>query len=181
MICAAPSLFLRPDAPSVPRRAASAHRTTALVRGLTDPRIAAWQLAKLAALLLEPGNPTLLRVDLDGGHGVGATRSQVTSMWVRSMRSSSEPTCLFLRPRRCIELASTLYSTTKYLRCLLFNMRLSLFFQVNMRFSENSKPLNLTTLAVQVYFCVATKDRRCWRHPFGDRLANGKARKGVRI
>jgi hypothetical protein len=32
--------------------------------------------------LPELGNPTLLRVDDDGGHGVGATRSQFTSMWV---------------------------------------------------------------------------------------------------
>jgi prolyl oligopeptidase len=50
--------------------------------GLNDPRIAAWQPAKLAARLLEFGNPTLLRVEVDGGHGVGATRSQLTSMWV---------------------------------------------------------------------------------------------------
>lgn len=49
--------------------------------GLNDPRIAAWQPAKLAARLLALGNPTLLRVDVDGGHGVGATRSQITSMY----------------------------------------------------------------------------------------------------
>jgi hypothetical protein len=50
--------------------------------GLNDPRIAAWQRAKLAARLLALGNPTLLRVNVDGGHGVGATRSQITSMYV---------------------------------------------------------------------------------------------------
>lgn len=50
--------------------------------GLNDARIAAWQPAKLAARLLAFGNPTLLRVEVDGGHGVGATRSQITSMYV---------------------------------------------------------------------------------------------------
>jgi prolyl oligopeptidase len=50
--------------------------------GLNDPRIAPWQPAKLAARLLALGNPTFLRVEVDGGHGVGAARSQTTSMFV---------------------------------------------------------------------------------------------------
>ena len=41
-----------------------------------DARIAPWQPAKLAAKLLDYGNPTLLRVDLDNGHGVGETKQQ---------------------------------------------------------------------------------------------------------
>ena len=49
--------------------------------GLNDARIAAWQPAKLAARLLALGNPTLLRVEVDGGH-VGATLSQIPSMGV---------------------------------------------------------------------------------------------------
>lgn len=34
------------------------------------------------ARLLALGNPTLLRVEVDGGHGVEATRAQRTSMYV---------------------------------------------------------------------------------------------------
>jgi prolyl oligopeptidase len=50
--------------------------------GLNDPRIAAWQPAKLAARLLGAG-PTsvLLRVDLDNGHGVGSTRMQTDQLF----------------------------------------------------------------------------------------------------
>ena len=44
--------------------------------GINDPRVAAWQPAKLAARLLATHNPALLRVDLDNGHGVGATKAQ---------------------------------------------------------------------------------------------------------
>jgi prolyl oligopeptidase len=47
-----------------------------ITMGMNDPRIAPWQPAKLAAKLLAYGNPALLRVDLDGGHGVGATKQQ---------------------------------------------------------------------------------------------------------
>jgi len=47
-----------------------------ITMGMNDPRVAPWQPAKLAAKLLAYGNPTLLRVDLDGGHGVGATKQQ---------------------------------------------------------------------------------------------------------
>jgi prolyl oligopeptidase len=50
--------------------------------GLNDARVAAWQPAKLAARLLALGNPTLLRVEVDNGHGVDETRSQTTSMYV---------------------------------------------------------------------------------------------------
>jgi prolyl oligopeptidase len=44
--------------------------------GLNDPRIAPWQPAKLAARLLAAHDPVLLRVDLDNGHGIGATKAQ---------------------------------------------------------------------------------------------------------
>ena len=49
--------------------------------GLNDPRVAAWQPAKLAARLQALGNSVLLRVDLDNGHGVGATRLQYESLY----------------------------------------------------------------------------------------------------
>jgi len=51
-----------------------------LTTGMTDPRVPPWQVAKMAARLQKAtssGNPILLRVDFDAGHGVGSTRSQV--------------------------------------------------------------------------------------------------------
>jgi prolyl oligopeptidase len=47
-----------------------------ITMGMNDARIAPWQPAKLAAKLIAYGNPTLLRVDLDNGHGVGETKQQ---------------------------------------------------------------------------------------------------------
>ncbi|HEY1605861.1 MAG TPA: prolyl oligopeptidase family serine peptidase [Allosphingosinicella sp.] len=47
-----------------------------ITMGINDPRVAPWQPAKLAARLLATRNPVLLRVDLDNGHGIGATRAQ---------------------------------------------------------------------------------------------------------
>jgi prolyl oligopeptidase len=51
-----------------------------LMTGLTDPRVAPWQVAKMTARLQEAsasGNPVLLRVELEAGHGFGSTRTQV--------------------------------------------------------------------------------------------------------
>jgi prolyl oligopeptidase len=51
-----------------------------LTTGMTDPRVPPWQVAKMAARLQKAtssGNPILLRVDYDAGHGIGSTRSQV--------------------------------------------------------------------------------------------------------
>jgi prolyl oligopeptidase len=51
-----------------------------LTTGMTDPRVPPWQVAKMAARLqraTSSGNPVLLRVTFDAGHGVGSTRSQV--------------------------------------------------------------------------------------------------------
>ena len=50
-----------------------------LTCGRNDPRVDAWQPAKLAARLQAAstsGRPVLLRVEADGGHGFGATRQQ---------------------------------------------------------------------------------------------------------
>jgi prolyl oligopeptidase len=47
--------------------------------GMNDPRVAVWQPAKLAARLQacsNSGNPVLLRLEADGGHGNGSTRAQ---------------------------------------------------------------------------------------------------------
>jgi prolyl oligopeptidase len=48
--------------------------------GLQDPRVEPWQVAKMTARLQKATashNPILLRVNLDAGHGLGSTRSQV--------------------------------------------------------------------------------------------------------
>jgi prolyl oligopeptidase len=47
--------------------------------GLTDPRVSPWEPGKMAARLQSAtasGNPVILRVEAEGGHGVGSTRSQ---------------------------------------------------------------------------------------------------------
>ena len=49
-----------------------------ITTGLNDPRVIPWQPAKFAARLLAAGgpNPVLLRIDADGGHGIGSTKAQ---------------------------------------------------------------------------------------------------------
>lgn len=50
-----------------------------LTTGLTDPRVAPFHPAKMAARLqaaTSSGKPILLRVDFDAGHGIGSTRAQ---------------------------------------------------------------------------------------------------------
>jgi prolyl oligopeptidase len=47
--------------------------------GLNDPRVSPWEPGKMAARLQAAtgsGNPVLLRVETEGGHGVGSTRGQ---------------------------------------------------------------------------------------------------------
>jgi prolyl oligopeptidase len=50
-----------------------------LTTGLNDPRVVAWQATKTAARLMaatSSDKPVLLRAEFQGGHGMGATRSQ---------------------------------------------------------------------------------------------------------
>ncbi len=49
-----------------------------LATGLHDPRVPMWMSAKFAARLqaANPARPTLLRIELDAGHGVGSTQTQ---------------------------------------------------------------------------------------------------------
>jgi prolyl oligopeptidase len=49
-----------------------------LTTGLNDPRVDPWQPAKMAARLqaADGGAPALLRVESQGGHGIGSTKSQ---------------------------------------------------------------------------------------------------------
>ena len=58
----------------------TAYPAVMLITGYNDPRVASWQLAKLAArlsLATTSGRPILLRVDYDAGHGfLAASRAQ---------------------------------------------------------------------------------------------------------
>jgi prolyl oligopeptidase len=51
--------------------------------GLNDPRVSPWEPTKLAAALQASGtaHPILLRVDADGGHGFGSTKSQNDALY----------------------------------------------------------------------------------------------------
>jgi prolyl oligopeptidase len=56
-----------------------AYPAVLLTTGVTDPRVAPFHVAKMAARLqaaTSSGKPILLRVDFDAGHGVGSTRTQ---------------------------------------------------------------------------------------------------------
>lgn len=53
------------------------------ITGATDPRVAPWHMAKFAARMQAAstsGNPVLLRVDFDAGHGIGSTRAQADAL-----------------------------------------------------------------------------------------------------
>ncbi|MBL8510534.1 MAG: S9 family peptidase, partial [Betaproteobacteria bacterium] len=56
-----------------------AYPAVMLVHGINDPRVDVWHSAKVAARLQaasNSGKPTLLRLDLQAGHGVGSTATQ---------------------------------------------------------------------------------------------------------
>jgi prolyl oligopeptidase len=51
--------------------------------GANDPRVASWQMLKMAARLqaaTSSARPVLLRVDYDAGHGFGSSISQSASL-----------------------------------------------------------------------------------------------------
>jgi prolyl oligopeptidase len=57
----------------------TAYPAVILTTGANDPRVSPWQPGKFAARLQaasSSGRPVLLRVDFEGGHGVGATDAQ---------------------------------------------------------------------------------------------------------
>ena len=50
-----------------------------LMHGINDPRVPAWESMKMAARLQaasSSGKPVLLRLEFDGGHGIGSTKTQ---------------------------------------------------------------------------------------------------------
>ncbi|MGD0491808.1 MAG: prolyl oligopeptidase family serine peptidase [Steroidobacteraceae bacterium] len=57
----------------------TAYPAVLLTMGVTDPRVAPFHVAKMAARLQAAstsGKPILMRVDFDAGHGIGSTRAQ---------------------------------------------------------------------------------------------------------
>ncbi|MDB5856476.1 MAG: prolyl oligopeptidase family protein [Ramlibacter sp.] len=64
-------------------RDGTAYPAVMLVHGLNDPRVDAWNSAKMAARLQAAstsGRPVLLRVDAQDGHGIGRTAAQARSV-----------------------------------------------------------------------------------------------------
>jgi prolyl oligopeptidase len=66
--------------------------------GANDPRVAPWQMAKMAARVQAASSnkrPVLLRVDYDSGHGVGSTtaqfESQLADLWSFSLWQMGDP------------------------------------------------------------------------------------------
>ncbi len=60
-------------------RNGTAYPAVMLVHGANDPRVAVWESSKTAARLqaaTSSGNPVLLRLDMQAGHGVGSTLTQ---------------------------------------------------------------------------------------------------------
>jgi prolyl oligopeptidase len=56
-----------------------AYPAVLLTTGINDPRVDAWEAAKMAARLqaaTSSGKPVLLRIDYDAGHGIGSTKRQ---------------------------------------------------------------------------------------------------------
>ena len=52
---------------------------TLLMHGINDPRVPAWESMKMAARLQAAstsGKPVLLRLEFEGGHGIGSTKTQ---------------------------------------------------------------------------------------------------------
>jgi prolyl oligopeptidase len=66
--------------------------------GANDPRVAPWQMAKMAARVQAAstsGRPVLLRVDYDAGHGIGSTTSQheqeLADLWAFTLWQMGDP------------------------------------------------------------------------------------------
>jgi prolyl oligopeptidase len=66
----------------------TAYPAVMFVTGINDPRVAPWQMAKMTARVqaaTSSGNPVLLRVDYDAGHGIGSTKDQFAATWADQM------------------------------------------------------------------------------------------------
>jgi prolyl oligopeptidase len=92
--------FLAMHAVSPLQRVVDGTRYPAVIvtTGINDRRVSAWEPAKFAARLqaaTASGRPVLLRVDMDGGHGFGGTRSQrieqIADVWSFFLAAMNEP------------------------------------------------------------------------------------------
>jgi prolyl oligopeptidase len=66
--------------------------------GANDPRVSPWHMAKMAARVqaaTSSGRPVLLRIDYEGGHGIGSTRSQseqeLADVWSFALWQMGDP------------------------------------------------------------------------------------------
>ena len=69
-------------------RDGTAYPAVFLHTGANDPRVDPWIIAKMAARLeaaSSSGNPILLDVDYDAGHGIGSQREQTRKLWADQM------------------------------------------------------------------------------------------------
>jgi prolyl oligopeptidase len=60
-------------------RAKTAYPAVLVTTGMNDPRVDSWEPGKMAAHLqaaTTSGKPVILRVDFEGGHGIGASKKQ---------------------------------------------------------------------------------------------------------
>lgn len=65
-------------------KAGTKYPATLVVSGINDPRAATFHSAKYAARMQAAstsGEPVLLRIDFDAGHGIGSSRSQLDEQW----------------------------------------------------------------------------------------------------
>ena len=70
--------------PYVHIKAGTRYPATLVVSGINDPRAATFHSAKYAARMAASttsGEPVLLRIDFDAGHGMGSSRNQADATW----------------------------------------------------------------------------------------------------
>jgi prolyl oligopeptidase len=86
-------------------RAGVAYPAVLLTTGVNDPRVAPWQMLKMAARLqaaTASGKPVLLRIDYDAGHGIGSSESQyeadLADKWSFALWQIGDPEFVQARP-----------------------------------------------------------------------------------
>jgi prolyl oligopeptidase len=82
-----------------------AYPAVLLTTGVNDPRVAPWQMLKMAARLqaaTASGKPVLLRIDYDAGHGIGSSESQyeadLADKWSFALWQIGDPEFVQARP-----------------------------------------------------------------------------------
>ena len=76
----------------------TAYPSVMYLTGANDPRVAPWHMMKMAArtqAATSSGNPVLLRIDYDAGHGMGSNRSQlerqIADTWAFALWRMGDP------------------------------------------------------------------------------------------